>query len=88
MHQILDKINYLINKDQLNASQFSQILEIITYIFLQHNNLESHVINTIELILSKISPTDISEKLPTYCFLKDLKFQMLKAIFLSNDHQF
>lgn len=54
--------NCLINKDQLNGSQFSQILEIITYIFLKHNNLESHVINTIELILSKISSTDISEK--------------------------
>ncbi|MDH2466935.1 hypothetical protein QDR34_02485 [Acinetobacter baumannii] len=74
-HQILDKINCLINKDQLNGSQFSQILEIITYIFLQHNNLESHVINTIELILSKIGSTDISEKAANLLFLKELKSQ-------------
>lgn len=72
-HQILDKINYLINKDQLNGSQFSQILEIITYISLQHNNLESHVINTIELTLSKISPTDISEKAASLLFFEGAK---------------
>ncbi|MFC2996732.1 hypothetical protein ACFODO_15980 [Acinetobacter sichuanensis] len=69
-HQILDKINYLINKDQLNSSQFAQILEIITYITLQYNDLESHVINTIELILSKTSPTDISEKAANLLFFE------------------
>lgn len=72
-HQIVDKINNLINKDQLNSSQFSQILEIITYISLQHNNLENHVINTIELILSKISPTDISEKAANLLFFESAK---------------
>jgi hypothetical protein len=72
-HQILDKINSLINKDQLNGSQFSQALEIITYISLQHNNLESHVINTIELILSKINPTDISEKAASLLFFEGVK---------------
>lgn len=72
-HQIVDKINNLINKDQLNSSQFSQILEIVTYISLQHNNLENHVINTIELILSKISPTDISEKAANLLFFESAK---------------
>lgn len=72
-HQILDKINNLINKDQLNGFQFPQILEIITYISLQHNNLENHVINTIELILSKISPTDISEKAASLLFFEGAK---------------
>lgn len=72
-HQILDKINYLINKDQLNGSQFAQILEIITYISLQHNNLESDVINTIELILSKISPTHIAEKAANLLFFEGAK---------------
>lgn len=71
--QILDKINYLMNKDQLNSSQFAQILEIITYITLQHSDLESHVINTIELILSKISPTDISEKAANLLFFERAK---------------
>lgn len=81
-HQILDKINYLINKDQLNGSQFSQILEIITYIFLQHSNLENHVINTIELILSKISPTDISEKVANLLFFERAKIsKSLKQYF-------
>ncbi|MBJ9907847.1 hypothetical protein [Acinetobacter bereziniae] len=81
-HQILDKINDLINKAQLNASQFSQILEIITYIFLQHNNLESHVINTIELILSKISPTNISEKAANLLFFEGSKIsKCLKQYF-------
>ncbi|MCL6176985.1 hypothetical protein [Acinetobacter baumannii] len=80
--QILDKINYLINKDHLNASQFSQILEIITYIFLQHNNLESHVINTIELILSKIGSTDISEKAANLLFFEGAKVsKLLKQYF-------
>lgn len=72
-HQIVDKINNLINKDQLNSSQFSQILEIVTYISLQNNNLENHVINTIELILSKISPTDISEKAANLLFFESAK---------------
>ncbi|HEM7307471.1 TPA: hypothetical protein U2K59_000098 [Acinetobacter baumannii] len=81
-HQILDKINCLINKDQLNGSQFSQILEIITYIFLQHNNLESHVINTIELILSKIGSTDISEKAANLLFFEGAKVsKLLKQYF-------
>lgn len=81
-HQILDKINYLINKDQLNGSQFSQILEIITYMSLQHNNLESHVINTIKLILSKINPTDISEKAANLLFFEGAKFsKSLKLYF-------
>ncbi len=53
-YQILDKINDLINKDQLNGSQFSQILQIITYISLQHSNLENNVINTIEHISHQI----------------------------------
>ena len=72
-HQIVDKINNLINKDQLNSSQFSQILEIITYISLQHNNLENHVINTIELILSKVSPIDIAEKAANLLFFESAK---------------
>ncbi|MGQ1213968.1 hypothetical protein ACT4Z6_04300 [Acinetobacter baumannii] len=81
-HQILDKINCLINKDQLNGSQFSQILEIIIYIFLQHNNLESHVINTIELILSKIGSTDISEKAANLLFFEGAKVsKLLKQYF-------
>ncbi|MFX5646067.1 hypothetical protein ABTD57_02375 [Acinetobacter baumannii] len=81
-HQILDKINCLINKDQLNGSQFSQILEIITYIFLQHNNLESHVINTIELILNKIGSTDISEKAANLLFFEGAKVsKLLKQYF-------
>lgn len=81
-HQILDKINCLINKDQLNGSQFSQILEIITYIFLQHNNLEIHVINTIELILSKIGSTDISEKAANLLFFEGAKIsKLLKQYF-------
>ncbi|HGW5132419.1 TPA: hypothetical protein ACNIH0_003816 [Acinetobacter baumannii] len=81
-YQILDKINCLINKDQLNGSQFSQILEIITYIFLQHNNLESHVINTIELILSKIGSTDISEKAANLLFFEGAKVsKLLKQYF-------
>lgn len=81
-HQILDKINNLINKDQLNDSQFSPTLEIITYIYLQHNSLENHVINTIELILSKISSTDISEKAASLLFFERAKFsKSLKQYF-------
>lgn len=82
VHQILDKINKLINNDELNCSQFAQILEIITYISLQHNNIENHIINTIELILSKISPTDISEKAANLLFIEGAKIsKSLKQYF-------
>lgn len=81
-HQILDKINYLINNEQLNGSQFSQILEIMTNIFLQHNNLESLVINTIEIILGKISSTEISEKAANLLFFEGAKIsKILKQYF-------
>ena len=80
--QILDKINDLINKDQLSGSQFSQILQIVTYIVLQHSNLENNVINTIELILTKISPTDISEKAANLLFFERAKVsKILKQYF-------
>lgn len=80
--QILDKIYDLINNNQLSGSQFSQILEIITYIFLEHNNLENHVIHTIELILSKINPTDISEKAANLLFFERAKIsKSLKQYF-------
>lgn len=81
-YQILDKINDLINKDQLNGSQFSQILEVITYITLQHSNLENNVINTIELILTKISSADISEKAANLLFFERAKIsKSLKQYF-------
>ncbi len=81
-YQILDKINDLINKDQLNGSQFSQILQIITYISLQHSNLENNVINTIELIFTKISPTDISAKAANLLFFERAKIsKRLKQYF-------
>ncbi|WP_179988440.1 MULTISPECIES: hypothetical protein [unclassified Acinetobacter] len=81
-HQVLDKIDNLINKDQLNSSQFSQILEIITYITLQHSNLENNVINTIELILTKISSADISEKSANLLFFEKAKIsKSLKQYF-------
>lgn len=81
-HQVLDKIDNLINKDQLNSSQFSQILEIITYITLQHSNLENDVINTIELILTKISSADISEKSANLLFFERAKIsKSLKQYF-------
>lgn len=69
-HQILDKINDLIDKNQLNSTQFSKIIEIITSIFLQHNTLENHVIPIIELILSKVSPIDIAEKVANLLFIE------------------
>lgn len=72
-HQILAKINYLINKDQLSKSQFSQILEIITYISLQFKDIEKNIFNTIELMLSKISSTDISEKAANLLFLESAR---------------
>lgn len=69
-HQILDKINHLIHKNQLNGPQFSKIIEILTYILLQHNNLENHVMPIIGLILSKVSPTDIAEKAANLLFIE------------------
>ncbi len=49
---------------------------------MQHNNLESHVINTIELILSKIGSTDISEKAANLLFFEGAKVsKLLKQYF-------
>ncbi|ENV59722.1 hypothetical protein [Acinetobacter soli] len=81
-HQILAKINYLINNDQLSKSQFSQILEIITYISLQFKDIEENVFNMIELMLSKISSTDISEKAANLLFLESARIsKRLKQYF-------
>lgn len=66
--QILDKINDLIKNNELNPAHFSKILEFITYIYLQHSNLENSLINKIELILSEISLTNVSEKAANLLF--------------------
>lgn len=72
--QILDKILNLIDHNNLNGNQFSKILEIITYMYLQHKELEEDIINTIKIIKSNPDLVEIPIQSSTLLLSEGNKF--------------
>lgn len=80
--QILDKIVQLIDQNTLNGDQFSKILEVITYMYLQHEELEVDIIKTLEIIENKTHLVDISVQTANLLFFQKANLSKeIKEIF-------